>query len=87
MNENGYDYNEYFNDADRKRLAKMLMLSRAESKLSQEKVAKERDEITHVRHVQPNLSVLEHAVQKGRHAVIKGTDNYLLVGETTKESL
>lgn len=34
-------YNEYFNEADKKRLSRMLMLSRAESTLSQEKVALE----------------------------------------------
>lgn len=36
-----YEDNEYFCDADRKRLSRMLMLSRAESGLSQEKVALE----------------------------------------------
>jgi len=36
-----YNYNEYLDSKDRERLAKMLLLSRAESGLSQEKVALE----------------------------------------------
>lgn len=41
MKDINYENNEYFCDEDRKRLARMLMLSRAESGLSQEKVALE----------------------------------------------
>lgn len=40
MYEDIYD-NDYFNEEDRKRLSRMLMLSRAESGISQEKVALE----------------------------------------------
>ena len=40
MYEDFYD-NDYFNEEDRKRLSRMLMLSRAESGISQEKVALE----------------------------------------------
>lgn len=41
MEDTTYYDNDYFNEDDRKRLARMLMLSRAESGLSQEKVALE----------------------------------------------
>lgn len=41
MIQNDYEMNEYFNEEDRKRLSRMLMQSRAESKMSQEKLALE----------------------------------------------
>lgn len=41
MAESRYEENEYFSEEDQKRLARMLMFSRAESGLSQEKVAME----------------------------------------------
>lgn len=41
MNNLSYDYIDTFSEEDRKRLSRMLMLSRAESGLSQEKVALE----------------------------------------------